>query len=148
MHRIAALSAMLILTATTLSGGTEDFKRMEGTWSGEVVEAEGKPASDDFNSVQLKLVVKGETYTIYANDKQLTTGTFKLDSSTKPKVIDATPKDGPYKDKVQPGIYEFKGEDLRVVFGEPGQVRPKEFKTREGTKDALIVYKRLKDAKK
>lgn len=153
MNRVAALAMMLIAmmligAGSVLSGDGDELKRMAGSWSGEIVEAAGKPATDDFKAVKLKLVMKGDVYTVYFDDKQVATGTVKLDPTKKPKTIDAAQTEGPYKDKIQPGIYEFKGEDLHVVFGAPGQERPKEFKTRDGTKDALIVYKRLKEAKK
>src|SRR5262245_15662074 len=144
--RVAALATILMAAGFALSGDGDDLKRMSGTWSGEIIEAGGKPATEEFKSAQVKLIIKGNEYSIYFGDKQIASGAIKLDQTKKPRHIDAIQKEGPYKDKIQPGIYEFKGEEFRVVFTQPDQERPKEFKTREGTKEALILYKRLKEA--
>lgn len=147
------LAIVILLSATALSAraqdaSAKDLKLMQGSWHGEVIEAGGGKPSDKEKEPQVKVVVKGDKYTVFFNDMKYTEGTLKLDASQKPKAIDATPSDGPFKDKVQPGIYEITGDEMKIVFAKPGDERPKEFKTRMKSADVLIQYKRIKDAKK
>ena len=44
-----------------------------------------------------------------------------------------------------PGIYELKGDTLKVCFAKPGQNRPTEFTTKQGTGFLYCLYKRQID---
>ena len=138
-----------LLSMASPSRWGEDAKKgsegLHGTW--EVVEftADGKPAPEEFRK-EIKITFNGE--------KMLISGpggigkreySFKLDHSKKPKAIDVTPLDGPFKDKTVPAIYELKGDELKFCMpNEETKDRPTEFKAAEGSKLGLFVSKRSK----
>jgi uncharacterized protein (TIGR03067 family) len=71
---------------------------------------------------------------------------YKLTTTTKPRAIDftfASPAD-PQKTQVFKGIYELKGDKLKVCYGTDGVERPKTFASKEGSKLILITFRRLK----
>ena len=150
MTRPYVLLAALVTVSLAAAQGTDtakDLKLMQGTWEVTFVEAEGKPLPDKEKAVKMKVVIKGEKYTVFLDEQKYTEGVVKLDAAKKPKTMDAHPADGPFKGMVQPGIYAFEGDDMRVVFTKPGADRPTEFKTKEGTEQMLAHYKRIKDGK-
>jgi uncharacterized protein (TIGR03067 family) len=69
---------------------------------------------------------------------------YKLNPLGSPKEIDVIPRDGPVQEKDQTfvGIYELKGEELRIGVAGPGQARPANF---EDATSAVLVLKRAKD---
>jgi uncharacterized protein (TIGR03067 family) len=146
---MAALAISCLATAVAAQDGdsAKDLKQMAGTWSGTFVEAGGKPIPAKEKTVRVKLVVKGDKYTVFIDEAKFADGQIKLDASKKPRAIDAIAAGGPLKGQVQPGIYQVSADEIRVVFSTPGSDRPTAFKTKEGTQEALVVYKRVKDAK-
>ena len=149
MHRPILVFCLLFLACASLPAGGAggDLKKMDGAWLGAVVEIGGKPPTEAEKNVKFKLVIQAGKYTIFFGDMKITEGIFKLDESKKPKTLDATPADGEFKGKIQPAIYHLDGDELKVVFTEPGKDRPTEFKTRDKTQEVLIVYKRQKAGK-
>jgi uncharacterized protein (TIGR03067 family) len=140
--------ALLALAASVHSqddAAKKDLKGMEGTWDVALVENDGKKVDDEKKQAAIKLVVKNAKYTIYFQGKKLATGQIKLDATKKPRQIDAIAEDGPTKGKAMKGVYELKGDEMRVCFAQPGGERPTEFRTREGTQQVLITYKRRKE---
>lgn len=73
------------------------------------------------------------------------TATFELDIAK--GTIDITPNEGPDKGKVVPGIFDIKGDTLRMCVVDPGNPRPKEFSSKVGTGRILTEFKRKKTAK-
>ena len=71
-------------------------------------------------------------------------GTLKLKPKAKPKEMDIIGTDGPNKGKTFLAIYERDGDTLRICYDLGGESRPTEFKTKEGTKQFLVTYKREK----
>ena len=51
---------------------------------------------------------------------------------------------GEFKGKTMTGIYEIKGDTMRVCFAGGGKDRPTEFRTKEGSMEMLVTYKRIK----
>jgi hypothetical protein len=43
------------------------------------------------------------------------------------------------------GIYQLKGDDLKISISLPGADRPEEFATKEGAPTMLLTLKRVKD---
>lgn len=148
MKTSLGLAGMLLLLLVQVGGTQEDakkeLKRMGGTWIASLVETGGKLATAEQAKFKLKLVVNGNTYKIFFEEKQLVSGVMAVDPNKKPRTIDVFPLDGPDKGKVQPGIYQFIGEEMRVVFANPGQPRPTEFRTRAGTEETYMSYQRAK----
>ncbi len=144
---VLVVLALNLLGAAQAGDAAKDLKLMEGTWSGTFLETGGKPFPDQEKAVKLKLVIKGDKYTVFLEDKKFVEGTLKLDPAKKPKAIAAIAADGAFKGMVQPGIYQIDANAMRVVFSKPGAERPTEFKTKEGTDEVLISYQRIKDGK-
>ncbi len=69
---------------------------------------------------------------------------IKLDPAKNPKVLHATPIEGPDKDKTLPVIYRLdkEADTLTLCFdGQNGQVVPKDFVARKGSGLMLLVLK-------
>jgi uncharacterized protein (TIGR03067 family) len=148
--RYKVLGVAVLVTAAAAARAQDeaagkDLKRMEGTWAVVVHEADGKKTTEEENKkADIKLEVKDGKYAVYFGEKKIATGTIKLDAGKKPRQIDAVAEDGPLKGKAMPGIYELNGDTMRVCFAQPGGERPTEFRTKEGTGQVLLGYKRLK----
>ena len=140
-----ALPVVLIASSWVLAQdpAADDLKMFQGIWQAKTVEAGGQPAPKEGAPI-IKVVVQKDQYEVSFNDKTVTKGTFKLDPTKKPKEIDAMPGGDPGKGMVQPGIYEFNKEGLRIVFAEAGQPRPKEFKSQAGSKQTMVQYEKVK----
>ena len=59
----------------------KDLKRLEGTWTGTFVEAGGRPLSKKEKAVHVKLVFKGDKYTIFIDESKFAQGQIKLDAA-------------------------------------------------------------------
>jgi uncharacterized protein (TIGR03067 family) len=120
----------------------EDLKKLEGTWTMVSGEKDGKPVPEQTIKIA-KLVIKGDQHDVkIGNDAYQ--GTHKIDPSKKPKTIDATDTEGPFKGKTVYGIYESDGDTFKVCFAKPGDERPKEFNTKAGTGHIMHVWKKEK----
>lgn len=120
----------------------EDMKMLDGTW----LPASGEFAGDKFPDETLKtikLVIKDGKYTVTVG-KEPDMGTLTIDAAKKPKTMDIVGTEGPNKGKTILAIYELTDDTLKVSYDLDGKERPKEFKTKEGTKQFFVVYKRQK----
>jgi uncharacterized protein (TIGR03067 family) len=134
---------VLIVSAVSAAGAGDDLKTMQGRWSATIAERNGKPAGDELKNLKLVLVVEGDTFRVLANDKVISAGKLKLDSSKSPRTMDATNTEC-LKGVVQQAIYRIKGDTMTAVFAKPGTERPSEFKTKDGSEQSLIRYERMK----
>ena len=103
------------------------------------MEMGGKKLSEkELKDKDFKTVFDGDsvTITVQGQSKELT---YKLDPSQKPKHIDlVTPKE-----EVNRGIYLLDGDTLKLcATDKPGEDRPTEFKSKEGSSVGLIVFKK------
>jgi uncharacterized protein (TIGR03067 family) len=137
--------ALLALAAGLLVGADDpkdELKKLEGTWTMASGEKDGKALAEQAIK-GAKLVFKGDQHDVKVGD-DIFKGTHKVDPSKKPKTIDATDSEGPFKGKTVHGIYEVDGDTFKVCFAAPGKDRPKEFSTKSGTGHILHVWKREK----
>jgi uncharacterized protein (TIGR03067 family) len=161
-HLLLTVSAVGLLLAANAPGDDADIKekeKLQGTWVMASGEVEGEKLSEEQvkkipkvilvfagEGVSLKKYARGED----APPQVLFRGTFKLDSSQKPKTIDITItvdiNENLNKGKTVPGIYELEGDTLKWCAPEPGSKgdRPKELATKPGTRHMLSVLKREK----
>jgi uncharacterized protein (TIGR03067 family) len=87
---------------------------------------------------------------VFKGDKVTARGEcdFKIDSSKAPKEFDMIPLEGPEQEKGQTfkGIYVLKGDDLTMVFRDPGKDRPKGLDDNPpGSTTMYLQLKRVKD---
>ena len=67
-----------------------------------------------------------------------------VDLATTPRCIDLKIEAGSMKGQVFEGIYEWKGDELRLCFHLSSGNRPVEFETKAGSNRVLFVLKREK----
>jgi uncharacterized protein (TIGR03067 family) len=111
-----------------------DQQKIQGTWALVSGERSGKPLPDQVIQ-QIKLIFAGDKLTTRHKDRK-TEATFKLDSNKTPKEIDLD-MDG----NVGKGIYQLVGDSLKIVHGEVGDARPKDF-PKPGSGLTVLVLKR------
>src|SRR5438270_9312222 len=110
MKRCLACAFFLVASGTLAAAPEGDLKALQGSWVLAEANLAGRDHLNDFKD--MKLSVSGENYVIDFG-KNSDKGTLKLDSAKKPKQIDlTTQKDGPFKGRNLPGIYELKGDTI------------------------------------
>jgi len=115
---------------------------LQGVWIATSGELNGKPVPAKeverirFTFKGAKLLVRGAR----DEDKE-EEGTFKTDPKKSPRHLDIT-----LKGKTLHGIYEVKGDKLKVCFENGGKAenRPTRFATNKENEEVLIVFKRKK----
>jgi uncharacterized protein (TIGR03067 family) len=120
--------------------------KLQGVWQVLNSEEDGK-ATPEFIVQALKLEIKGNQITIKGVEdlvKKFGKVTLTIDPATTPKIIDFKIEAGSEKDNVYEGIYELKGDELRICASVVKGARPEEFKTKAGSNRALFVLKREK----
>ena len=127
--------------------GKKEEKKLQGDWQIVRSEEDGQPTAD-FIVQNLKIAIKGNQITIKGVEdlmERFGKVTFTIDPSTKPKIMDFKVVAGKDKDNRHEGIYEWKGEQLRICLTTAnGGDRPNEFKTKAGSNRLLVVLKRSK----
>lgn len=142
MRRIIFLPLMALLLAADEpkrdTAVQDDQSALQGMWKTEKMIKGGNEAPADVIKTW-KLECKGKRF-IPHGDKHDDPADFALDASKSPKTIDIKPEGG----ETMKGIYELTGDRLKICFAEPGQNRPKEFKSPAGSDLILLVLKREK----
>ena len=123
----------------------KELARLEGGWQATSLEYDGKAHEEV--AKQLRLVFKGDAVEVEAGEqvrKEYGKLTVKIDPTTTPKIMDITVAAGEQKDAALEGIYELKGDELKLCVRVIGTGRPAEFAAPEGANIALAVLKREK----
>jgi uncharacterized protein (TIGR03067 family) len=135
---MSTLTLMLFFGATnlTFNEGEDrvktELKKLEGTWQlvrlevgGKILNVEGRYERRIFSGTKLTVV----------SGHRVKKTTFTIDPVQAPMWIDCG----------APGIYELKGNTLRMFIGPEG-ARPTEFKTKEGTLESIATYEWVSNA--
>jgi len=126
--------------------GKKELAALAGDWRLVKGEANGESAND-YVIENLTCVIKGDRLT-FGGIKPLTDKfselTIKIDGSTMPKCIDLKVQAGSLKDDVLEGVYECKGDELKLCLSLVKGNRPLEFKAEGGSDRVLSVLKREK----
>jgi uncharacterized protein (TIGR03067 family) len=149
MRRYAVL-ALALAVATSLWAAPDkpskddklkkEMKKLEGTWTVVTQERGGSPVK---NSKGTFTFAKSK-YTIrWDKDKHEKGGKFKVDPTKSPKEMDIV-ADTPGGEVKLKGIYQIKGDSLKMCIDQKGGERPTKFTTLAGTGQILIVLKRAK----
>jgi uncharacterized protein (TIGR03067 family) len=139
------LMAGLLVAAQTKDDPKKELDKFAGTWL--VVSAEqagAKTPEETLKPLNLKLVITGDKYESKSGDTKIDAGTIAVDATKSPKTVDVMPSEGTRKGKKLLAIYEFNGDELKCCYDLEGKERPKEFTTKPGTQQLLIVYKKQK----
>ena len=133
----------LLLASSALAAEPEgDLKALQGVWVIEDAKLAGRDHKDDFAG--MKLTVTGAKYVIDFADNS-DRGDIKLGEDKKPKQIDLTTrKDGPFKGRALPGIYELKDDTVTLCLNSEKPDRPTKFEAPAKTPLMLLTFKREK----
>lgn len=124
----------------------KELAKFAGAW--DIVRGvENGEASSDNLVQNLKFIFKGNQLTFLGDEgimKRVEKITIKIDPGTTPRCVDLHVVAGSKKDLLLEGIYEWKGDELRLCIShEPGN-RPLEFDSKAGSNRLLFVLKRQK----
>jgi uncharacterized protein (TIGR03067 family) len=145
MRKLSVVIAVCLLMGADEASDAvkKEMAKLEGEWtmvSGEI-DTQALPEEYLKNS---RRVAKGDETTVTIGGKVFLKAKFTVDPAKKPKTIDYLMTEGFTKGKTQLGIYELDGDSVKFCFAAPGKERPTEFKTKEGSRTTLSVWKRAK----
>jgi uncharacterized protein (TIGR03067 family) len=144
---------VLFLTLALLSPTQEDRKALDalqGTWFAVTLQDEERQAPLE-TIKQFKLVIKDQKMLFSSEGiSEIREMGFRLDPTQKPPAIDLAVLSGPQQGKAIPGIYELKGDELKICLptrpNEKGQwERPKDFDCKKRSGLGLFVVRKKKD---
>ncbi len=144
-----ALVSTLALSVVLVSAqdAEKDLKKIEGTWRMVSGSDKGKPIpAEALEKVEMLAKFKGNTYELHIFGKKVESGTIKVDTKKKPMYFDSTVVEGKddEKGKTQLGIFEMKGDKLRILLGLAGaKERPKSFEDAKEESFSLIEMKKV-----
>jgi len=125
---------VLIHFTPLFAAEADDLKKLDGKWSGWVVEGRGD--SPNQRRWRVELTIDGDKITaIEDGKKDLGEGTFTLKHTREGKQMDATRTkgNGSRVGSTNLGIYSLEGNTLRWCVGNPpGKVRPTELRSKTG----------------
>jgi uncharacterized protein (TIGR03067 family) len=138
----------VVALASLAAGGTsqgenrkdagEDFlKNIQGTWKFVSQEVDGKPRTKEELAKQT-ITFDGDKWTVRRDGKVIQAGTHKFDPDKKPPQVDAVVAEGEDKGNTMLGIYEMKGDTLKVCFDPKGKERPTDFTSKAGRMTAVV----------
>jgi uncharacterized protein (TIGR03067 family) len=137
-HLVVALAfGFLVSAGLAEDKGASDQKKIQGTWTVVSGERDGKPIPEE-KTKSVRVTFAGDQVTLAHGDES-NKHTFKLNSSKNPKEIDVD-----FDGKPGLGIYELKGDTLKIAHGEMGSPRPKDFTSKEGSGLTVMTMKRQK----
>jgi uncharacterized protein (TIGR03067 family) len=145
MRLTVGLAACILLVAAEDKGKAKKAADpLTGTWKAVSVVANG----DEVEQFKGTLFTYKDGTLTRKNEQGEQVSSYKLDPTKKPATIDITAKGGRNEGQTRKGIYEVKGDDLKVcVAFMPDADRPKEFASEAGSGNILITLKREAGAK-
>jgi RNA polymerase sigma factor (sigma-70 family) len=118
-----------------------DLQKLDGMWRLVKLEIGGKAVDPEIWGRNVRREFSGTTVQFHSG-LRVTKSEISIDPSKTPKCIDETWVTGARTH----GIYELQGDTLRLFLVPADEQRPSEFKTKEGTQQALATYERVKPA--
>jgi uncharacterized protein (TIGR03067 family) len=136
---LALAGCILLAGADDKKADKKDGDPLTGTWKVVSLVADGQERDQ----------AKG-TFFIYQDGKVTRKGprgeqksTYKLDASKKPATIDMTAQGGQRDGMTSKGIFELKGDELKLCIAfMPDAERPKAFASEAGSGNILVVLKK------
>jgi uncharacterized protein (TIGR03067 family) len=117
--------------------GADVLKKLQGTWQFVSQEMDGKPRPKEELAKQT-ITFTGDKWTVRRDGEVVQAGTHKFDPAKKPAQVDAPVTEGEGKGDTMLGIYELKGDTLRVCFDPKGKKRPTDFASKSERMTAVV----------
>jgi uncharacterized protein (TIGR03067 family) len=117
----------------------EELKALSGTWEAEIVVRDGKEVPRPPGG--LTMVIDDARWALKFGGREVVSGLITVDPTRAPRTIDIriTEEDG--KGDLLKGVYELKGDTLRMALAEQSKERAAGFSARGAT---VFTYKRVK----
>jgi uncharacterized protein (TIGR03067 family) len=142
---------VIIIASGALLAATDDAReyaikkdrgQIEGTWRVVALEVNGEKASEE-NAKKI-MVINGSdgTWSLRAEDKEISKGISTFDPTKTPKHLDFMPTEGERKGDHFMGIYELGEKTRKLCFAPAGKVRPTEFSSTQGSEHILVTLER------
>jgi uncharacterized protein (TIGR03067 family) len=122
----ALVTGGALLAGDAGDAGKEELRRIQGTWQFVAHDMDGKALSPA-ELQKMTITFTGNRWTVREGDKVVQAGTHQFDPGKKPPHLDAVVTEGEGKGSTMLGIYEMKGDTLRVCFDPQGKRRPTTF---------------------
>jgi uncharacterized protein (TIGR03067 family) len=152
LRTLSVLAVLLFLAAevnsedrpaTPEDEARKDLQALQGSWQLESIEDSKKTKVD---IKKRTLFFGGELYLLRDGDRVIQAGVARLVTSRAPRRIDVIVRKGLNQDNTMLGIYELKGDTLKVCVDPEGEGRPAKFVAKADTSQYLATYKRVKPA--
>jgi len=138
----AVTIAILAACGISQGGGKKDpgaavLKKIQGTWKFTSQEMDGKPVPPE-NLAKMTITFSGDKWSVRQDEKEVQAGTHKFDPAKKPGHVDAVVTAGQDKGNTMLGIFELKGDTMKVCFDPMGKARPASFTSKAGQFSAVV----------
>lgn len=140
---LAVACAVVFGVSAPADDAAKDLEKLQGTWTATEITVNGKTHTEG----TLRFTFKKDQVIAEGDDevkRDYAKVSIKLDPSTKPACIDIHVMAGEQKGAKMEGIYELKGDDLKICVKLLGNDRPTEFKAPDGSNTAVLILKRDK----
>jgi uncharacterized protein (TIGR03067 family) len=145
--RLALLLLVFLVAAEPIKDQPRKTpEKLDGTWTPTKLIYNGKDMTGN-KKMQFRFVFKGNEAVVEGSkdvQKEYARLKVKLDPSYDPHLIDITIGGGVQEGAVIEGIYDLKGDELKICAKVFGSDRPSEFGSPEGSSIVLLVLKRNK----
>ncbi len=142
--RVLAMLVAAVAVGALSAGGPDVNKKaleqLQGEWNLEKGLRGGKPFPDEKVQGSVMVIKDNKIVIKEAGRDKLEEATFTIDAGQKPPAIDITPSN----DKQVKGIFQVDGDKLKMTFARPGNERPTEFGSAEGSETVSIELRRAK----
>jgi uncharacterized protein (TIGR03067 family) len=150
LRRLPALPVLLIGLWAGVAPGADpkdeavkkEMKALAGTWDVTKIVKDGKELPAEPAGTLLLVITADGKYSEKVEGKENENGTVTIDPTKTPKTIDLTILEGSDKGKKQFGLYELKGDELKIALAEPGKDRPADLAGKGAA--VVVTFKRTK----
>jgi uncharacterized protein (TIGR03067 family) len=123
-------------------------QELAGTWQALTYSLDGKKASEeDLKKIQLVIDADGKSRALNEG-KVFIASSITIDPSRQPMTMDIAFTEGESKGKTALALYKIEDGVLTICRSAPGQARPAEFASTEGSGHTLMSYRRENPAPK
>jgi uncharacterized protein (TIGR03067 family) len=145
---VAATAAALLVVGVGGTGAQDAAgkKQIEGTWELVGVTRGGKDRPADKEKTTITFAAGTMTMKGLSKDggEKQKTAKYAVNTTKTPNWIDIDGDDGEGRKEKVLGLYEVKGDTLRLVLGRPEGDRPASLESKEGDKSTVARLKRVK----